>query len=146
MPLLAGHITFLHLRTRSWQRTLQCSDYHKLGFTNLPITKPTPEVLEEDDATTISTNAGDGSHFKSGEADQKLLQDLHILLLETEVVEGKMICGNCGHEYKIKEGIANFLLPSHLGQSGSLCSISSLPNSLDSQCEKSRDREANSYL
>ena len=27
------------------------------------------------------------------------------------------MCGNCGHEYKIKEGIANFLLPSHLGES-----------------------------
>lgn len=26
------------------------------------------------------------------------------------------MCGNCGHEYKIKEGIANFLLPSHLGE------------------------------
>ena len=35
--------------------------------------------------------------------------------------EGKLVCGNCGHEYKIKEGIANFLLPSHLGQ---LCQVS----------------------
>lgn len=31
-------------------------------------------------------------------------------------MEGKLICGNCGHQYMIKEGIANFLLPSHLGQ------------------------------
>lgn len=31
-------------------------------------------------------------------------------------MEGKLICGNCGHEYVIKEGIANFLLPSHLGR------------------------------
>lgn len=30
-------------------------------------------------------------------------------------MEGKLICGDCGHEYMIKEGIANFLLPSHLG-------------------------------
>lgn len=44
------------------------------------------------------------------------MRDLHTLLLETEVREGKMVCGNCGHEYKIKEGIANFLLPSHLGK------------------------------
>ncbi|QKX62610.1 uncharacterized protein TRUGW13939_09771 [Talaromyces rugulosus] len=42
------------------------------------------------------------------------LQDLHRLLLETEVVEGKLCCTNCGHEYEIKDGIANFLLPSHL--------------------------------
>ena len=47
----------------------------------------------------------------------RVMRDLHALLIETEVREGKMVCGNCGHEYKIKEGIANFLLPSHLGQS-----------------------------
>ena len=44
------------------------------------------------------------------------MRDLHTLLLETEVREGKMVCANCGHEYRIKEGIANFLLPSHLGE------------------------------
>ena len=33
------------------------------------------------------------------------------------------MCGNCGHEYKIKEGIANFLLPSHLGESELLASL-----------------------
>ena len=44
------------------------------------------------------------------------MRDLHTLLLETEVREGKMVCGNCRHEYKIKEGTANFLLPSHLGE------------------------------
>ena len=49
-------------------------------------------------------------------ADDQVMRDLHTLLLETEVREGKMVCGNCGHEYKIKEGIANFLLPSHLGK------------------------------
>lgn len=48
------------------------------------------------------------------EAEEKRMRDLHTLLLETEVMEGKMVCGNCGHEYRIKEGIANFLLPAHL--------------------------------
>ena len=48
------------------------------------------------------------------EAQEKLARDLHQLLLETTVKEGKLVCGNCGHEYKIKEGIANFLLPNHL--------------------------------
>ncbi|KAL8955887.1 MAG: hypothetical protein Q9193_006412 [Seirophora villosa] len=69
----------------------------ELGFTNVPATKPdgNPETEEE----------------------QQVMRDLHTLLLETEVVEGKMVCGNCGHEYKIKEGIANFLLPNHLGTS-----------------------------
>ena len=48
------------------------------------------------------------------DAEDKLWRDLHKLLLETQVVEGKMVCGNCGHEYVVKEGIANFLLPNHL--------------------------------
>jgi multifunctional methyltransferase subunit TRM112 len=43
-----------------------------------------------------------------------MMADLHTLLLETQVMEGSLVCGNCGHEYKIKEGIANFLLPNHL--------------------------------
>lgn len=45
------------------------------------------------------------------------MKDLHRLLLETQVTEGKLICGNCSHAYVIKEGIPNFLLPSHLGKS-----------------------------
>jgi len=44
----------------------------------------------------------------------KLAEDLHRLLLETTVKEGALVCGSCGHEYRVKEGIANFLLPSHL--------------------------------
>ncbi len=48
------------------------------------------------------------------EGDGSLVQDLHKLLLETQITEGKLVCGNCGHEYSVKEGIANFLLPSHL--------------------------------
>jgi multifunctional methyltransferase subunit TRM112 len=43
-----------------------------------------------------------------------MLQDLHRLLIETQMAEGKLVCGNCQHEYAVKEGIANFLLPSHL--------------------------------
>ncbi|EXJ78671.1 hypothetical protein A1O1_09072 [Capronia coronata CBS 617.96] len=42
------------------------------------------------------------------------LRKLHNLLLETGVVEGKLVCGNCGFEYPIKEGVGNFLLPAHL--------------------------------
>ncbi|KAI4103698.1 MAG: hypothetical protein L6R37_003704 [Teloschistes peruensis] len=69
----------------------------ELGFTDLPATKPEGPCETEEE--------------------QKTMRDLHTLLLETEVMEGKMVCGNCGHEYKIKEGIANFLLPNHLGES-----------------------------
>ncbi|KAA6415989.1 MAG: DUF343 domain [Lasallia pustulata] len=46
--------------------------------------------------------------------DEGVMRGLQRVLMETRVVEGKMVCGNCGHEYRIKEGIANFLLPNHL--------------------------------
>jgi multifunctional methyltransferase subunit TRM112 len=64
-----------------------------LGFPELPEQSPTAEQLQ---------------------ADEKMMQDLHHLLLETQMSEGKLVCANCGHEYAVKEGIANFLLPSHL--------------------------------
>ncbi|KAI9818185.1 MAG: hypothetical protein M1827_000810 [Pycnora praestabilis] len=65
----------------------------QLGFTTIPTEKPEGEAL----------------------ADDQVLGELHKLLLETQVMEGKLVCGNCRHEYAIKEGIANFLLPNHLG-------------------------------
>lgn len=64
-----------------------------MGFPSLPETKPEGDALD----------------------DEQTLKDLHRLLLETQVMEGKLVCGTCGHQYTIKEGIANFLLPSHLG-------------------------------
>jgi len=48
------------------------------------------------------------------EPSEEDLQRLHTLLLETQITSGKLVCGNCGHEYKILEGIPNFLLPAHL--------------------------------
>lgn len=65
----------------------------QLGFPELPSQPPTVEELQ---------------------ADEKMMKDLHHLLLETQISEGKLVCANCGHEYAVKEGIANFLLPSHL--------------------------------
>ncbi|KAL2828632.1 hypothetical protein BDW59DRAFT_41775 [Aspergillus cavernicola] len=65
---------------------------NELNFPTIPEVKPDGEALQS----------------------EQLLRDLHRLLLETQVAEGRLICGNCGHEYMVKEGIANFLLPSHL--------------------------------
>lgn len=67
--------------------------HYKLGF---------PKILDK---------KPEGDELK----DEQILKELHRLLLETHINEGKLTCGNCGHEYLIKEGIANFLLPSHLG-------------------------------
>ncbi|CDK27177.1 unnamed protein product [Kuraishia capsulata CBS 1993] len=45
---------------------------------------------------------------------ERILRDLHSLLLETQITEGKMICNHCQHVYYIKNSVANFLLPPHL--------------------------------
>lgn len=50
----------------------------------------------------------------TGTQKEEILRKLHLLLLETGVVEGKLVCGNCGFEYPIKDGVGNFLLPPHL--------------------------------
>lgn len=66
-----------------------------LGNTTLPKTKPDSlDPIMEDD--------------------QPILKDLHTLLLETQITEGKMVCRNCNHIYYIKNSIPNFLLPPHL--------------------------------
>lgn len=64
----------------------------------------------------IDTGDGQGQEGKQGdgEPDEEVLKKLHELLLETAVSEGKLVCGNCGFEYPIKEGVGNFLLPAHL--------------------------------
>ena len=65
----------------------------QLGFPDLPAEPPSADALRGDEA---------------------MLRDLHSLLVQTQMVEGKLVCGHCGHEYAVREGIANFLLPSHL--------------------------------
>ena len=71
--------------------------HYQLGLPNLP--QETPESAELNDA--------------EGEPTQTL-KDLHQLLMETSIANGKLVCGNCEHEYAVKDGIANFLLPSHM--------------------------------
>ncbi|KAI1636909.1 hypothetical protein F4809DRAFT_606894 [Biscogniauxia mediterranea] len=73
----------------------------ELGFPPLPAQPPTAEELQQQSEDGSSDN-------------NKTLRDLHNLLVETQMMEGKLVCANCGHEYAVREGIANFLLPSHL--------------------------------
>ncbi|KAF3926378.1 hypothetical protein AA313_de0203434 [Arthrobotrys entomopaga] len=86
----------------------------ELGFT-LPDQKP-----EITPITQNNDNSGDGDAVMASataagtEEDEKTLRMLHRVLMETEVVEGKMVCGSCGFEYGIHQTVANFLLPSHL--------------------------------
>ena len=45
---------------------------------------------------------------------EEALRKLHDILIETEIDSGFLVCAACEHQYAIKEGIANFLLPPHL--------------------------------
>jgi multifunctional methyltransferase subunit TRM112 len=81
-------------------------------------------AMEVDSAgTAAASGAGDGDGGGNAvapvgamdeEAKEQVLKKLHGLLLETGVSEGKLVCGNCGFEYPIKDGVGNFLLPAHL--------------------------------
>jgi len=95
---------------------------NELGLPGLNDEPPEPKELfvnapEEAEAKSESEGMeiGDGNkEIEEGKEPSQLAKDLHRLLMETCIQEGKLVCGNCGHEYAVKEGIANFLLPSHL--------------------------------
>ncbi|KAF2733739.1 Trm112p-domain-containing protein [Polyplosphaeria fusca] len=78
-----------------------CTITRELGLPALPETVPTGEDMVEK---------------KEGEEEvaSQTAKDLHRVLLETGIREGGLVCGNCGHEYKVLEGVGNFLLPGHL--------------------------------
>eukprot|EP00300_Choanocystis_sp_HF-7_P039992 c6372_g1_i1.p1 GENE.c6372_g1_i1~~c6372_g1_i1.p1 ORF type:complete len:126 (+),score=20.96 c6372_g1_i1:41-418(+) len=43
-------------------------------------------------------------------ASEEFLRQLHMLLLQLEVVTGKLVCGSCSREYPIRDTIPNMLL------------------------------------
>ncbi len=69
------------------------------------------------DADMVGDGAEDSKRTVTREDEDEeegVMKKLHALLIETSVQEGKLVCGNCGFEYPIKEGVGNFLLPGHL--------------------------------
>ncbi|EHY52385.1 hypothetical protein HRR83_003044 [Exophiala dermatitidis] len=96
----------------------------ELGLQALVPEKNPVDVVEERQPQNEHGNADDDDEEMNGTETEKeaespvvneeVLKKLHNLLLETGVVEGKLVCGNCGFEYPIKEGVGNFLLPAHL--------------------------------
>lgn len=68
------------------------------------------DVDGEDKAAAAPERKQEGG----GEVSEEVLKRLHELLMETQISSGKLVCGNCGHEYAVREGIPNFLLPAHL--------------------------------
>jgi multifunctional methyltransferase subunit TRM112 len=85
----------------------------ELGLSGLK--SDAPEKVE-----LVEGGQADGGQAEGGEVDAEgkepteLAREMHRLLMETTIQEGKLCCRACGHEYAVKEGIANFLLPSHL--------------------------------
>jgi multifunctional methyltransferase subunit TRM112 len=108
----------------------------ELGLPGLAEEAPEPEAMWEgeaaagpQDAEMAEADAGgkqeaEAEDDEGGDEDEEdggekrrptqLARDLHRLLLETTVKSGKLVCGNCGHQYAVMDGIANFLLPAHL--------------------------------
>lgn len=94
----------------------------ELGLQALvPATNPVDVIgggkeQEQDEEVATMEVEGEQDKEQAGteEVDEDVLKKLHNLLLETGVVEGKLVCENCGFEYPIKEGVGNFLLPAHL--------------------------------
>ncbi|KAH7077252.1 hypothetical protein FB567DRAFT_451579 [Paraphoma chrysanthemicola] len=89
----------------------------ELGLPDLPTTPPTPADLVAPASTNPDTSLDTTESTESTTSEETPSQtalDLHRILLETCIQEGKLVCGACGHEYAVKEGVANFLLPGHL--------------------------------
>ncbi|CAE7177944.1 hypothetical protein CFE70_005776 [Pyrenophora teres f. teres 0-1] len=84
----------------------------ELGLPQLPETPPTPaDLVEPSSAAALDTP---DAPAQTDEEPSQTAKDLHRILLETCIQEGKLVCGACEHEYAVKEGVANFLLPGHL--------------------------------
>jgi multifunctional methyltransferase subunit TRM112 len=85
----------------------------QLGLPALPSPPPTPADLLDSSNSALDTTE-QASTDPVDETPSQTALDLHRVLLETCIQEGKLVCGACGHEYAVKEGVANFLLPGHL--------------------------------
>ncbi|KAJ4309061.1 hypothetical protein N0V94_009099 [Neodidymelliopsis sp. IMI 364377] len=86
----------------------------ELGLPDLPPTPPTPADLVESSSSALDATEPPTAGAQADEEPSQTAKDLHRVLLETCIQEGKLVCGCCGHEYSVKEGVANFLLPGHL--------------------------------
>ncbi|CUS23408.1 LAQU0S09e04082g1_1 [Lachancea quebecensis] len=64
--------------------------------------------------SSLPANKPDFTSEDLSDEDMVILNDLHTLLIKTNIVEGEMSCRNCGHIYYIKNSIPNLLLPPHL--------------------------------
>jgi multifunctional methyltransferase subunit TRM112 len=85
-----------------------------LGLPDLPEAAPTPSDLLDHEGGAGALDTSEAEAEEREEVASQTAKDLHRVLIETCIQEGKLVCGSCGHEYAVKEGVANFLLPGHL--------------------------------
>ncbi|KAK5076177.1 hypothetical protein LTR64_006345 [Lithohypha guttulata] len=84
---------------------------NELGLTAmLPDHNPADDMMVDSEGATEEEK----NRAKDNVISEEVLKKLHTFLVDTGVIEGKLVCGNCGFEYPIKEGVGNFLLPPHL--------------------------------
>ncbi|KJE91177.1 hypothetical protein CAOG_02351 [Capsaspora owczarzaki ATCC 30864] len=46
----------------------------------------------------------------SMEGQEELLKQIHLVLMETHIMDGKLVCPGCSHEYLVTHGVGNMLL------------------------------------
>ncbi|RHZ61864.1 hypothetical protein Glove_345g47 [Diversispora epigaea] len=76
---------FLRSMIRKLEWSALINSAREIGITTLP------EVLPDD-------------------FDEDFLRNIHRVLLETHIQQGKMTCPNCNHVYLVRDGIPNMLL------------------------------------
>lgn len=73
-----------------------------------------PPGIGEGVAESMAVDGASQKETREAEEEDEKLKKLHKVLLETQIDSGMLVCGSCGHQYMVKEGIPNFLLPPHL--------------------------------
>ncbi|KAI9713003.1 MAG: hypothetical protein M1828_001477 [Chrysothrix sp. TS-e1954] len=87
---------------------------HDLGMKVPPGFEEEAEVEAQAEEMDVEEEEEKPETESKQDVDDEALKKLHDLLLETQITSGVLVCPVCAHQYQIKEGIANFLLPPHL--------------------------------
>ncbi|KAL4157411.1 hypothetical protein PRNP1_006434 [Phytophthora ramorum] len=72
-------------------------DYQALAFTTKELNHPEVPVLPEQIPTDLSEQ-------------DDLLRTIHRVIFDTNIVEGELVCNNCGRSYPVTNAVPNMLL------------------------------------
>ncbi|TIB37840.1 hypothetical protein E3P86_02058 [Wallemia ichthyophaga] len=99
-PLTFKNVQGIEIREQEFNADFIRAFFPKLDY---GVLKSTLESLGDDSLKLDSVEDIDGQP-------EDFLRLLHKVLLEMDVTQGEMMCGNCQHKYQINEGIPNMLL------------------------------------